>query len=96
VVRDVLETALAQPSGRVRVAVAALDRDYRRSLRPQFATGYDVDPDEGVLLPIEGSIAGLVWKSAASRLEIVPIKTQLNLPDRIRSIGAREWACVNL
>jgi NTE family protein len=79
-VQDVLETVLPTAKGRVRVAVATPDRDYSRSLRPRFATGYDQDADEGVLLPIAGSVTGAAWNSGASRLEIAPIKAGINLP----------------
>lgn len=79
-VQDVLESVLPAAAGRVRVAVSSPDRDYYKSLRLRFATGFEADPDEGVLLPIEGSVAGAVWRSGRSRLEIAPIAAKLNLP----------------
>jgi len=79
-VLDVLESALSSATGRIRVAVATPDRDYHRSLRLRFSTGYDQDPDEGMLLPVEGSVAGSVWSTGKSRLEIAPLSAKLSLP----------------
>lgn len=79
-VQDVLESALPGAHCRVRVAVATPDRDYHQSLRSRFSTGYEQDADEGMLVPVEGSVTGDVWRSGASRLEIAPIKASLNLP----------------
>jgi NTE family protein len=77
---DVLESVLPKAVGRVRVAVSMPDHDYYKSLRLRFAVGFDDDPDEGVLLPMDGSIAGEAWRSGRARLEIAPVAPSLNLP----------------
>lgn len=79
-VEDILEAAIDGLTGRVRVAVAIPDRDYRQSLRLRYSIGYRDDPDEGLLVPLEGSPAGQVWRRAQARLEIAPLAASLRLP----------------
>ena len=77
---DVLESALEIDPKRVRVAIAVPDRDYHHSLRLRFSTGYEAHADEGMLVPIEGSILGEAWRSRESRFELAPFPEELDLP----------------
>lgn len=70
IVDDVLSAVLPLSSGRTRVAIAYPDRSYSHSLRLQYSAGYGDDPDEGMLLPILGSVAGHAWSTGESLLEI--------------------------
>ena len=65
---------------RVRVAVGRLERGYRRSLRMSHGVGYEDDPDEFMLIPLEGSVAGVAWRDCESRLEVHPLSPELDLP----------------
>ncbi|MBX7198519.1 MAG: patatin-like phospholipase family protein [Rhodospirillaceae bacterium] len=65
---------------RVRVAVGRLDRGYTRSLRFSYCVGFDDDADEAMLVPLEGSVAGLAWADKESRLEIYPLQPFFDLP----------------
>jgi len=56
------------------------DRDYHHSLRLRFSTGYETHADEGMLVPIEGSILGEAWRSQESRFELAPFPEELDLP----------------
>lgn len=77
---DVIESALLIDAKHVRVAIAVPDRDYHRSLRLRFSTGYESHADEGMLVPIEGSILGEAWRSQESRFELAPFPDELDLP----------------
>lgn len=79
-VDDVLETVLDQDNPGVRVAIAMPDRDYFRSLRLRYATEYDDYHDEGLLIPIAGTVAGQAWSSSETRFEVAPLPAQLALP----------------
>lgn len=79
-VDDVLETLdLASPMA-TRVAIAVPDRDYRRSLRLSYSIGYDGSADEGMLIPIQGSVSGAAWVERVSRFEVAPLVPELNFP----------------
>jgi len=65
---------------RVRVAVGRLERGYCRSLRMSHSVGFDADPDEYMLVPLEGSVAGAAWRDRESRLEVYPLAAELDLP----------------
>lgn len=79
-VDEVLETLnLASPMA-TRVAIAVPDRDYRRSLRLSYSIGYDGSADEGMLIPIEGSVPGAAWVERVSRFEIAPFVPELSFP----------------
>lgn len=80
VAEDVIETALGIRSKRIRVAIGVPDRDYRHSLRLRFSAGYERDTDEGLLIPIEGSVLGAAWKSGESLFELAPFPAGLDLP----------------
>lgn len=83
------EIFAAQPSllaagartGRVRVALAIPDGGHTRSLRLRYADGYDGCPDERILLPIEGTVAGKAWAEMSPRFEVAPLPAELSLPD---------------
>lgn len=77
---DVIETALEIRAKRVRVAIAVRDRDYHHSLRLRFSTGYELDPDEGMLVPIIGSVLGEAWAGRESRFELAPFPPEVDLP----------------
>lgn len=55
---------------RVRVAVGRLERGYVRSLRMSHSVGFADDPDEAMLIPLEGSVAGRAWLEGESRFEV--------------------------
>lgn len=77
---DVIESALEINAKKVRVAIAVPDHDYHHSLRLRFSTGYEAYADEGMLVPIEGSVLGEAWKSQESRFELAPFPPELDLP----------------
>lgn len=77
---DVIESALEINAKKVRVAIAVPDHDYHHSLRLRFSTGYEAYADEGMLVPIEGSVLGKAWKSQESRFELAPFPPELDLP----------------
>jgi len=78
--KDVIESALEINAKRVRVAIAVQDRNYHRSLRLRFSSGYEADPDEGMLVPIASSVLGAAWRSRESRFELAPFPPELDLP----------------
>lgn len=65
---------------RVRVAVGRLERGYWRSLRMSHSVGFESDPDEFMLVPLEGSVAGAAWADRESRIEVHPLSPGLDLP----------------
>jgi NTE family protein len=81
IVEDVLETDLDQSKPAVRVAVAIRDLDYFRSLRLRFSTEYETYHDEGMLIPIEGTVAGTALSTGDTRFEVAP------LPDEFALLG---------
>lgn len=67
---------LAGPrSGRVRVAVALPPEGFRNSLRLRFVANFADDPDQMVLVPLEGSFVGAAWKSKQPRIFIKDART---------------------
>lgn len=78
-VDDVLETVLEQRNPGVRVAIAAPDRGHTRSLRLRYSTGYDGYNDEGMLLPIDGTVVGQAWATKESWFEVSPLPAQFSL-----------------
>ncbi|MBF5094231.1 patatin [Azospirillum sp. INR13] len=77
---DIVESALHIDAKRVRVAIAVPDHDYHHSLRLRFSSGYEADPDEGMLVPIVGSVLGAAWAARESRFELAPFPPELDLP----------------
>jgi len=77
---DVIELALEIQPRRVRVAIAVPDHDYHHSLRLRFSSGYEPDADEGVLVPLTGSVLGSAWTAQESRFELAPFPDEFNLP----------------
>ena len=102
--RDIIDAAFsADPAllaggkrtGRVRVAVAVPDSGYTRSLRLRYGVGYENCPDERILLPLAGSIAGWVFDACQPRLEVSPIPPELDLPGPENApLRARMWTGV--
>ena len=76
---DVLES-IDVAAGKVRVGVGIRDRDYFHSLRLRYSVGYEVDHDEGMLVPIDGSVLGAVWQNDESQFEIAPLPEALMMP----------------
>lgn len=90
---DVLESALEIDAKRIRVAIAVPDRDYHHSLRMRFSTGYEAYADEGMLVPLEGSILGEAWRFQESRFELAPFPEEFDLPgDANRLRRKLRWA----
>ncbi|MFA6965257.1 patatin-like phospholipase family protein [Bosea sp. (in: a-proteobacteria)] len=83
---DVIESALEIKAKRVRVAIAVPDRDYHHSLRLRFSSGYEADADEGMLVPIEGSVLGAAWAARETRFELAPFPPELDLPGGINKL----------
>jgi NTE family protein len=81
-----------RPAKRIRVAVARLERGYTQSLRFSHNVGYDADTDEGLLIPIEGTVAGAAWRDRQSVLEKKPIVASRNFPgDHNRLRKKQQW-----
>jgi NTE family protein len=78
-VDDVISTVARATKGRTRVALALPDRDYHRSLRLRYSTGYADDHDEALLLPVDGSLAGKAWLAKQSHFEVAPLPAAINL-----------------
>lgn len=80
---------------RVRVAVGRLDRSYTQSLRFSHCVGFDDDPDEAMLIPLAGSVAGLAWSDGASRLEVFPLQPEIDLPGEANRLRRKvRWTAV--
>jgi len=67
-------------SPRVRVAVGRLERGYTNSLRLSHSVGFEDDTDEMMLIPLEGSLAGVAWRDRQSHLETYPLAPDRDLP----------------
>lgn len=65
---------------RIRVCVGRLERGFARSLRMSYSVGFEGDADEAMLVPLEGSVAGLAWRENQSRFEVHPLPLALDLP----------------
>ncbi len=92
-VDDVLETVLEQDNPGVRVAIAVPDRGYSRSLRLRYATEYDSYHDEGMLIPVQGTVAGRAWSSSETWFEVAPLPDEFALlgpENRLRRKALRE------
>lgn len=77
---------------RIRVAVGRLERGYLHSLRFSHGVGFEDDPDEAMLVPLDGSVAGQAWRDRASRLEIYPLAGSWDLPgDQNRLRRKMRW-----
>jgi NTE family protein len=63
---------VARRTGRVRVGVALPPEGFRNSLRIRFVANFEDDPDQQVLVPLEGSFVGAVWASGKPRLFMKP------------------------
>lgn len=85
-----------RPSGpRVRVAVGRLERGYVHSLRLSHSVGFEDDPDESMLLPLEGSVAGAAWRERESRVETYPLEPERDLPGDANRLRRKvRWADV--
>ncbi len=79
---DLLDVNPGAPNtgGRVRVSVGRLERGFVRSLRMSYSVGYENDADEALLMPLDGSVAGLAWREGDSRFELYPLSEELDLP----------------
>jgi NTE family protein len=76
---DVLEAIdFAHP--KVRVAVGMQEPDHFNSLRLRYSAGYEISHDEGMVVPIDGSILGLTWKSVETQFEVAPLPAELQMP----------------
>jgi NTE family protein len=64
---------------RVRVAVGRLEREYVQSLRMSHSVGFEDDPDEAILMPLEGTVAGAAWKARRSFFETHPFAAERDL-----------------
>jgi NTE family protein len=107
VIQTLALDALGLPAGgagnasRVRVAIGKLERGYVNSLRLSYSVGYDEDPDEGILVPIKGSVAGAAWRDRQSLFERHPLPADKDLPGpanrlrrKCRWVGARWIMCI--
>ena len=101
VVQALAIDGLGLPSGRrgasprVRVAVGRLERGYLHSLRLSHSVGFEDDSDEFMLLPLEGSVAGVAWREGESRVESYPLAPERDLPgDANRLRRKARWADV--
>lgn len=82
-------------SPRVRVAVGRLERGYLHSLRLSHSVGFEDDPDEFMLLPLDGSVAGAAWREGESRVESYPLALERDLPgDANRLRRKARWSDV--
>jgi NTE family protein len=80
---------------RVRVAVGRLERGYVRSLRLTYSVGFERDADELMLVPLDGSVAGLAWRERQSRVETYPLYPDRDLPgDANRLRRKARWAAL--
>ena len=86
----------ARPSGpRVRVAIGRLERGYVHSLRLSHSVGFEDDPDESMLVPLEGSVAGAAWAERGSRVETYPLAPERDLPGDANRLRRKvRWADV--
>jgi NTE family protein len=85
-----------RPGGpRVRVAVGRLERGYVHSLRLSHSVGFEDDPDESMLVPLEGSVAGAAWGERESRVEAYPLAPERDLPGDANRLRRKvRWADV--
>lgn len=85
-----------RPGGpRVRVAVGRLERGYVHSLRLSHSVGFEDDPDESMLVPLEGSVAGAAWAERESRVETYPLAPERDLPGDANRLRRKvRWADV--
>lgn len=65
---------------RVRVAVGRLERGYVNSLRLSYSVGFEDDTDEFMLVPLDGSVAGIAWRERQSTFETYPLTSDRDLP----------------
>jgi predicted acylesterase/phospholipase RssA len=79
-----LSMVLGGETGLIRAAVAIPDDGYTRSLRLVHCSGFDDMADHSVLLPIEGSVAGLAWRSRDHQFESSPDKLKLSGAENVR------------
>jgi NTE family protein len=89
--RDVTTRSLADVSGavmvapdrvgRVRASVAISPKGAKASLRLAYCSGFLAsDSDEGILLPIEGSLVGEAYRTGNAILKTAPFPIENNLP----------------
>jgi len=80
---------------RVRVAVGRLERGYLHSLRLSHSVGFEDDPDESMLVPLKGSVAGAAWQEGESRVEAYPLAPERDLPGEANRFRRKSrWADV--
>jgi NTE family protein len=80
---------------RVRVAVGRLERGYVHSLRLTHSVGFDSDTDEALLVPLDGSVAGVAWRAGESVFEPYPLPYDRDLPgDANRLRRKARWPLV--
>jgi len=73
---DASGTLAGPRTGRVRVAVALPPEDFRNSLRLRFVANFGDDPDQMVLIPLDGSFVGAAWESKQPEMFIRDAKTR--------------------
>lgn len=76
-----LRPAFNEPNnlGRVRVAVAVRHSDWSSVVKLKYTAGYETDHDEGIFLPLRGSLVGETWTVGKPQLERAPFPERLNL-----------------
>ena len=80
--------------GFVRVGLMWPDTGNIRSLRQHFSSGFATMPDEGLLLPIDGSLAGRAWRRRQEdhQFETVPFPSGADLQaPSFRRLRNRIW-----
>lgn len=60
--------------GRVRTAVAFQEAGLRKSLRLTYSFGFEEDADEGIILPIVGSVIGEAWTDLEPVFKTAPFQ----------------------
>ena len=65
--------------GRTRIAVAVREPDALHSLRIKHCVGFENDTDEGILVPLDGSVVGEAWTTGRALIRRVPLPSANNL-----------------
>jgi hypothetical protein len=66
-------------AGRIRVAIAERDDGLSGSLRLKHCAGFEDTPDQSLLLPIRGTVAGKSWDNGRFHLERAPFSAEFGL-----------------
>lgn len=81
-----LKTTDKKP-GTIRTAIALRENGMKHALRLRYGCNFDDMPDQGLLLPINGSLAGEVWQNGAYQFECCPIDASIDFPNA----GQKRW-----